>query len=379
MEGRSKLVMAALLWGAAVEVHAAVFCVSTESELRAALATIGSSFDSSVNEVRLTQRVFFTGTQAFEVQVSGATGDTVVSGGWTSAGATPCDVQSIDARLTVLDAQGTSQVLSIRRNSVSGNATPLIRVSNLTIRNGSSTTGSAGLTIRNSFGDVEVDNVVLHGHRMVDAQFVNGVAVTLDSTTRDIRLRNSLLYDNLGNCVCLFPLSSALFTSLSLNSQRNWYATNNTVVAGPDEAASALRMQSDGNFWVINNVLRGGVAYTSSITGAGAALDPLVRQLFNNFASVPTTDRATIIGNQGNSFVAPQLDPVTRAPLPASPLVNAGLGAPPGGLPGLDVFGQSRVFGTFIDVGAIELQQAPVLPERIFGNGFEQAGAGVMH
>lgn len=213
---------------------------------------------------------------------------------------------------------------------------------------------------------------------MVDAQFVNGVAVTLDSTTRDIRLRNSLLYDNLGNCVCLFPLSSALFTSLSLNSNRNWYATNNTIVAGPDEAAPALRMQSDGNFWVINNVLRGGVAYTSSITGSGAALDPLVRQLFNNFASVPTTDRATILSSQGNTFVEPQLDPLTRGLLPASPLVNAGLGAPPGGLLGLDVLGQPRVFGTFIDVGAIELQQAPMLPVRIFGNGFEQSGAGSM-
>lgn len=371
MNGRSKWVMAALLWGAAVQVQAAVFCVSTETQLRAALATIGSSFDSSVNEVRLTQGVFFTGTQVFEVQVSGPTGDTIVSGGWTSADATPCDVQSIDARLTVLDAQSTSQVLSIRRNSVSNNATPLIRVSNLTIRNGSSTTGSAGLTIRNSFGDIEVDNVVLHGHRMVDAQFVNGVAVTLDASRRDIRLRNSLLYDNLGNCVCLFPLPSALFTSLDLNSNRNWYATNNTIVAGPDESASALRMQSDGNFWVINNVLRGGVAYTSSITGAGSALDPLVRQLFNNFASTPTTDRATLLSSQSNTMVAPELDPLSRGLLPSSPLVNAGLGAPPGGLPGLDVLGQPRVFGTFVDVGAIELQQAPVLPVRIFGNGFE--------
>jgi hypothetical protein len=372
MNRRSKLAMGALLCASALEAHAAVFCVSSESQLRAALATIGSSFDSSANEVRLTQRVFFTGTQPFSVQVSGPTGDTVVSGGWTSAGATPCDTQSIDARLTVLDAQGTSEVLSIRRNSVSGNATPLIRVSNLTIRNGNSTTGSAGLTVRNSFGDVEVDNVILHGHRMLDSQFINGVAMTLDSSSRDIRLRNSLLYDNLGNFVASsLSLSSVLFTSLSLNSERNWYATNNTIVAGPDETASALRIQSDGNFWVINNVLRGGVAYTSSITGAGAALDPLVRQLFNNFASAPTTDRATILSNQSNSFVEPQLDPVTRALLPASPLVNAGLGAPPGGLPGLDVLGQPRVFGTFIDVGAIELQQAPVLPVRIFGNGFE--------
>jgi hypothetical protein len=52
-------------------------------------------------------------------------------------------------------------------------------------------------------------------------------------------------------------------------------------------------------------------------------------------------------------------------------MVNAGLGSPPGDLPARDAFGQPRVFGTFIDVGAVELQQAPVLPIGIFGNGFE--------
>ena len=280
-------------------------------------------------------------------------------------------MQALDARLTAIDAQGTSAVLSIRRNSISGNATPLIRVANLTIRNGSAESAPVGLFLTNSFGDVEVDNVIVHGHRATASQFISGVAITLDSSSRDIRLRNALVYDNSGSFVGGFPLASVLFTSLSLNSNRNWYATNNTIVAGPDEAAAALRMQSDGNFWVINNILRGTVAYTSSITGAGAATDPQVRQLFNNFASTPTTDRASIVANQGNNQDNPQLDPATRALLPSSPLVNAGLGAPPGGVPNVDAFGQPRVFGTFIDVGAVELQQAQVLPDPVFASGFE--------
>ena len=363
--------LAALLLLSAHDARAALYCVDNETQLRAALATIGSSFDSSVHEVRLTQRVFFTGTQGFAVQVSGATGNTVISGGWSAGASTACDVQTGDARLTVLDAQGTSSVLSIRRNSVSGNATPLIRVANLTLRNGSAESAPVGLNVTNSFGRIEVDNVIAHGHRALASQFIQGVAIHLDSTSSDISLRNSLIYDNAGSFVGGFPLSSVLFTSLSLNSNRNWYVTNNTIVAAPGEADGALRLQSDGNFWVINNVLRGVVAYTSSITGAGAAVDPQVRQLFNNFASTPLTDRATIVLNQGNSFVEPELDPITRALLPSSPLVNAGLGAPPGGVPALDAFGQPRVFGTFIDVGAVELQQAPVLPVRIFGNGFE--------
>lgn len=351
---------------------AALYCVTNETEFRAALAAIGgTNFDPAPNEIRLTRRTFFTGTQQFAVQVSGPTGDTVLSGGWGSAGTTPCDVQAPDARLTALDAQGTSAVLSIRRNSVSNNATPLIRVANLTIRNGSADSAPVGLFVTNSFGNVEVDNVIVHGHRAVASQFIAGVAITLDSSSRDIRLRNALVYDNSGSFVGGFPLASVLFTSLSLNSNRNWYATNNTIIAGPDEGASALRMQSDGNFWVINNILRGGVAYTSSITGAGAAVDPQVRQLFNNFASTPTTDRATIVTDQGNTQAPPQLDPATFALLPSSPLVNTGLGGQPGGVAVVDAFGQPRVFGPVIDVGALELQQAPVLPDPIFASGFE--------
>ncbi|MBK9495246.1 MAG: hypothetical protein IPO08_12075 [Xanthomonadales bacterium] len=363
--------LAALLMLVAADARAALYCVDNEAQLRAALATIGSSFDTSVHEIRLTQRVFFTGTQGFAVQVSGPTGDTVISGGWSAGASSACDVQTVDARLTVLDAQGTSSVLSVRRNSVSGAATPLIRVANLTLRNGNAESAPVGLNLANSFGSIEVDNVIAHGHRAVASQFIQGVAIHLDSSSNDISLRNSLIYDNVGNFIGGFPLSSVLFTSLSLNSNRNWYVTNNTIVAAPSQADSALRIQSDGNFWVINNVLRGAVAYTSSITGAGAAVDPLVRQLFNNLASTPLTDRATLVLNQGNSFVEPELDPITRALLPSSPLVNAGLGAPPGGVPALDAFGQPRVFGIFIDIGAIELQQPPVLPVRIFGNGFE--------
>lgn len=350
---------------------AALYCVTDENQLRAALAAIGSSFDSAANEVRLTQRTFFTGTQPFSVQVSGPTGDTVLSGGWGSAGTTPCDVQVEDARLTALDAQGTSAVLSIRRNSVSGNATPRIRVANLTIRNGSAPNAPVGLSIANSFGNIEVDNVIVHGHRALNSLFIQGVAIHLDSTSGDIRLRNVLVYDNVGSFLGQVPLPSVLFTSLGLNANRNWYVTNSTIVAAPDEAAAALRMQSDGNFWVINNVLRGTVAYTDSITGSGSATDPLVRQFFNNFASTPTTDFATIVADQGNTQVNPQLDPATYGLTPSSPLVNAGLGGQPGGSPTVDVFGQPRVFGPVIDVGALELQQAPVLPDPLFSNGFE--------
>ena len=61
-----------LLLAPAVPASAAVYCVTDETQFRAALAAIGSSFDSAPNEIRLTRRTFFTGTQLFAVQVSGA-------------------------------------------------------------------------------------------------------------------------------------------------------------------------------------------------------------------------------------------------------------------------------------------------------------------
>ncbi len=367
----SSLALAALIASASQPAQAAIFCATNETELRAALFAIGNNnFDPAPNEIRLTRRTFFTGAQAFGVTVFGPTGDTVVSGGWATAGTTPCDVQAPDARLTAIDAQGTSAVLSIRRNSSSNNATPLIRVANLTLRNGGATDAPVGLSVANSFGAIEIDNVIVHGHRAVGSQFTRGVAIDIDART-DARLRNALVYDNSGSFVGGgIPLASVLFTTLFVDGTRNWYVTNSTIVSG-DPGTQAIRLQADGNFWTINNILRGGVVYSESITGNPAALSPQVRQLFNNLAAPPILNNATIVQNIGNSLVDPQYNPLTFELLPISPLINAGLGGQPGGASATDVYGQSRSFGSAIDVGALELQQAPMLPDPIFASGFE--------
>ncbi|MCG6117485.1 MAG: hypothetical protein MEQ07_04735 [Aquimonas sp.] len=357
----------AIAWQPAM---AAVFCATNEAELRAALVAIGqSNFDPAPNEIRLTRRTFFTGAQAFAVEVFGATGDTVISGGWASAGATPCDVQAPDARLSALDAQGTSAVLSVRRTSVSNNATPLIRIANLTIRNGGASNAPVGLSVANAWGSIEIDNVIVHGHRAVDSQFIRGVGIDIDARI-DARLRNALVYDNVGNFIGGIPLASVLFTTVAVNGGRNWYVTNSTVVSG-NAQTEAIRLQADGNFWTINNILRGRVTYSESITGNPAALPPQVRQLFNNLEALPVLNNATLLQNIGNSLVDPQYNPLTFELLPTSPLVNAGLGGQTGGISAADVYGRPRTFGSVVDVGALELQQPPTLPAAIFANGFE--------
>ena len=235
-------------------------------------------------------------------------------------------------------------------------------MSNLTLRNGSGLDAPIGLTIANSFGSITVDNVIVHGHRATTSPYLGGVAITLDSSSHDIALRNSLAYDNQGAFFLgpTFPLASMLFTSLSLNPDRNWRATNNTIVESPDSSSEAMRLQSDGNFWLVNNVIRGGMRYIGSITGAGAATAPQVHQLFNNFSAASTLEGAVLAQDAFTGFDAPRLA-ADYDLLDGSPLFDAALGAPPGGVPDRDVYGRPRVFHDFLDIGAVEARR--VVPE----------------
>lgn len=343
---------------------AAVYCVTSESEFRAALNAVGSTFSTDSNEIKLTQRVFFNGSQVFSTQVSSHSGNLLISGGWDGGAFTACDGQAVDARLTVLDAQGASAVLSIERNGASAGLTPSITVSNLTLRNGVTAAAPGGAYISNYNGSVYMDDVIVHGNRATASPYYGGVALTLDSSANDIQLRNALIYNNQGVFTSGAALPNVLFTSISLNANRNWYATNNTIVAGPNLAADAIRMQSDGNFWLINNVLRGTVTYGTSVTGAGGATAPQLRQLFNNFSALPNTANTVVVSNLSNSTANPLIDATTFAPLAGSPLIDGGLGSPPGGLPTLgfpprDVRGGVRVVNSVPDIGAVESQTVP--------------------
>jgi len=347
--------------------HAAtVHCVSDESQFRSALTSLGG-FASGDHDVRLTRRVFFNGTQVFSASLGTNVNDLRLSGGWD----TGCTTQVSDARSTAIDAQGLSAVLSITRNSVIVGATPKISVSNLTLRNGAAASAPVGLYLQNSYGPIEVDDVIVHGHRATASQYLGGTAITLDSTRHDIRLRNALVYDNDGMFITgTWPLVDVLFTSLALNPDRQFVVTNTTIDAGAGAQDFALRLQSDGHFDLFNNVIRGEARFDGSITGAGAATAPRVRRVFNHM-SIPVSNGVPVVDlESGNSTADPQLDPITYEPLAGSPVVNTGLGNPPGGQSATDVYGNPRIAFTYIDRGAVE-SLAFVPTVRVFGDGFE--------
>lgn len=341
-----------------------VHCIVDEAQLRAELVALGG-FASGDHDLRLVQRVFFNGTQVFEIaQVGSNVGELRLSGGWNAG----CTAQTPDPRQTVLDAQGLSAVLSIRRNSAISGTSPPIAVSNLTLRNGQAANAPIGLGVYNGFGSIEVDDVIVHGHRATASNYSGGTAITLDSSRNDIRLRNALVYDNAGTDAWGGALVDVLFTSLSLNPERRWTVTNSTVVSGPRDRA--LRLQSDGHFDLFNNVIRGEVRYDPTITGAGAATAPRVRQAFNHMPEPVGDDwhHFELDLDTGNDSGDPRLDPLTREPLPGSPVINTGLGNPPGGQSTTDAFGRPRVAFTYIDRGALESQSDP---DPIFRNGFD--------
>ena len=354
-------------WLSALPAGAAtVHCVTDEAQLRAALASLGG-FASGDHDVRLIRRVYFNGTQVFAATLGGNVNHLRLSGGWD----TNCATQVPDARGTAIDAQGLSAVLSIGRNSAIVGATPLISVSNLTLRNGTAASAPAGLYVYNGFGSIEVDDVIVHGHRATASSYLGGTAITLDSSRHDIRLRNALVYDNDGMFITgTWPLVDVLFTSLALNPERQFVVTNTTIDAGAGAQDFALRLQSDGHFDLFNNVIRGEARFDVTITGAGAATAPRVRRVFNHMP-MPVSNGVPVIDLEtGNATADPQLDPLAFEPLPGSPVVNAGLGNPPGGQSPTDVYGRPRVAFTYIDRGAVEAQTY-VPTVRVFGDGFE--------
>jgi hypothetical protein len=348
--------------------QAVVHCVTNEADLRAAFAAIGAPFALDHREVRLQARTYYNGAERFDLTVASSTGDLRVSGGWLPGPEGPCSIQVRNARSTVIDAQGASAVMRLRRNGASNSETPLIEVSNLTIRNGSAVDGPAGLEVSNSFGAVLVEDLVLHGHRLTQPFYHAASAMMLASDRGDIRMRNVLAFDSQSPPAAFGTLLPVvLLTSSSLNPGRHWHVTNSTILAAPDLNQPVLRMQSDGNFWVVNSLLRGQVAYAGSSTGSGAATPPQLRQLYNSFSALPDTGAATVLSSVGNDTQDPLLHP-SGAPAAESPAIDSGLGNPPGGGSLTDVQGGQRLFGSQIDRGAIE-SQVPKL--HVFRSGFE--------
>ncbi len=221
--------------------------------------------------------------------------------------------------------------------------------------------GSAGLQVNGlaNFGrNVTVELNGFFNNADLDAGFDNGSAALSAATENGfLRVRNNLFVNNAGGMAS----AAAIFLNGSASQA---YITSNTASGNGGDGAltGGFRIQvgtalSDSIF-VSNNILWGNSSPDLHIDN-GAVL------YHNDFGQLTGTASVLSAGNvsiePGFSGGAPQSFRLG----PASPLIDAGINAAPGGLTSVDLEGFTRVQGGAVDMGAYELSDV------IFSDGFD--------
>ncbi len=353
--GTRALVAAVVAAAASGPIRAADFCPQNEVELRAALSAAQSNGQSDI--IRLLATTYFTGGVKFSA-VQTEAHDLTISGGWQNSGIFLCAAQAGSAGATVLDAQGSSAVLEFSQGSGPFATGTTLTLQNLTLRNGLTAVNgeSAALSMFGGIGQaLRVERLVAIDSRQgTVGPNIYSNAVTL-AGFGDIYLLDSLIAGTQSNYATLGVFS---FTGGS-----TVFLTNNTlsVTGGPLNAL--LDANAGSNFRLANNAIVGTLNVNSRSAG-----DLIQLYLLHNVGQWSTAFSFNLVTDLNNLR---NVDPGfvgagNYRPAAGSLLINRGLNAPFGGVPGVDLDGGPRVvFGT-IDVGAYESSAAA-----IFANGFE--------
>jgi hypothetical protein len=350
------LLLFVLAWLTNGACHADPVCVSNETELRQAFVDAGVSANF-IDEIRLMEGTYFTGGQMFSYDTS-QPHNLSISGGWYYDH-DPCDFQHPQAGATILDGQNVTAVLSVHNN---GDAPGTLSVSNLTIRNGATSTNGEAAAL-SLFGALEqhlrVQNViVLSSHNTTTPSpniFTN--VVTLNAFA-DVYFINNVIGD-----------SSSNYTTLGIFAQyssETVYMHNNTLSLNSAYFGALLDSNGGTAFRLVNNAIVGGIEFNSRNSG-----EPIQIWLYSNLGSWGYSSGVTAPIVQANVGNDPGVDPrfvgaLDFRPAAGSTLVNRGLNAPIGGSSNTDLDGNPRVDLGFIDVGAFESTR-----ERIFASGFD--------
>jgi hypothetical protein len=340
----------AALAGTSNGASAAMLCITSGTDLQQALTIAGTN--NQADDIRLVAGTFTTQSAPNGLRWFFSTPQNfafVLSGGWAPG----CMAPHPQGLPTVLSGQETARVFDIVASAGTGS----IVVRDLTLQGGRATTITKGSALRigstSMFdGSVTVERVRVTGtlDTMSDT-----AAINVDASGGIVTIRDSLVADNVsGIAVRLAAMSATL------------RFTNNTVVdqSGLLDEASQLFAFNGGRLEFTNNVfarnfgpLAAGYTETFS-TGPSGAIELRNNHLSRGFLG---TNAVNVDTTTGDARIA-----AIGLPVPAadSPLRNAGLGAPAGGLAAEDLTRAKRVQGGRVDKGAVEF------PE-IFTNGFE--------
>ena len=354
------------------------FCATNSVQLSTALSTAATNGEDDV--IKVAVGTYNAGGFAAFVYSpatlsNGDDKDLTIIGGYSEFFGNPCGQRLLDdPLLTVLDAQGIRRVLLV---SLRANSSITIRL--LTFINGDASGDDpnvdhlgGGLGIRTE--DASTGLITIERNAFVDnvAKYGGGLsAASLTSGFGTLRVINNLFVGN--SATVTYGAVNLDNRSDQGNALTGIYFTNNTVIdnsAPPSSGTGAggVRIYGPVGRYVYNNNLWNNtdvdlVVYAPS----GDNHDFVLRN--NNFATRVGQAPTTADGNISVEPVYEASEPFDYTPVRSSPLVDAGIFAPPPNfslwyLTDYDLRYADRVVGPNVDIGAYE-------NERIFTNGFE--------
>jgi len=337
-----------------------VVCVGSASELTDALAALSTSASNNdADEIRIRTGTYFAPAGGWVGAVTN-NHDLSVAGGYVDAA---CTQEALDASLTVLDGNHASGVLTINANAIPNST---IHISGLTFQNGNGSSpfqsSAGGLKVGDpgpiAGGVVLIErNIFQHNVGVAGiggTEAVGGLLAATDGP--NLIVRDNLFFDNSA------PNSAAAFfySDNAIDVANNTFAGNQST-----DAAQAQRVIMD--FFTPTGMKLDNNIFWDNSTGAGIAdidVSGSVRHadLRNNDIQAMS---GTPVSSTGALSVAPGFIGSTNFRLSASsPLIDAGVSNPNGGLSGVDLDGAQRVDGATLDLGAYESNY-------IFVDGFE--------
>jgi len=314
------------------------FCVSDLTELESAISTAVSNLEADT--IMVQEGVYLTTTSLYFTVSS--TLDITMIGGYGPG----CSVRRFDPSTTILDGQGTHQV--VRAYMLSDQ----FWFEGFTVRNGSSTGFGGGMVVGVSAG-ATVDVVIRHNIFHSNSASNQGGGIMGGSDLGTFELTNNLFYDNTA------PLVSAV--SLTCNGASDVLIINNTVSGNTGTTYGGLRLGGAAPSVFANNIFYGNSDADLVLAGGPSSLE---NNCYQQLSGVPTsssgntTDDPLFIGN-GNY----RLQTI-------STVIDAGTDTPSNGtIPDHDLDGALRPYGAAIDMGAYE-------NSTIFADGFESSDTG---
>lgn len=322
---------------------AATFCVNSEATAQAALTTAATNGQADIIRFR-SGAITLTSGLVFSTAGGGADHLALTLTGGFNADCTQ------RTGSTVLNGNNSVRVLDLQLFGPQS-----LAVEHLTLLSGySSSGGNLYVRLYNQGGGASLridNNAILLG----SAQTARGA---LDiSGWGTLRIRNNLITGN----------SASNYAVGTINLNGNSFLSNNTITGNSNTDGEGWVLYTNptstsSNLWLSNNILWGNDSY-GDVYLFGQGTINLVHNNIGRHTNVPLGP-----ASGGNLSVDPQFDSCGflcfDKPLKSSsPMVDAGVNNPQGGLLVTDFDGNPRLMGPAVDIGAFELWR--------FADGFE--------